>query len=67
MNKQLIFALVCFWLIVILDSISGDYDVEVEEYTHYCEMVQLWHDNDHLPEEQRPGWPPYQGECGGPS
>ena len=30
---------------------------------HYCEMVSLWNSHAHLPQEQRPGWPPYKGEC----
>lgn len=40
-----------------------DYHDEQAEQQHYCEMVELWHENDHLLPEQRPGWPPYKGEC----
>jgi hypothetical protein len=42
-----------------------DYHDGQVEQQHYCEMVELWHENDHLPPEQRPGWPPYKGECNG--
>ena len=51
-------------LILGLASMSeSDYQDEVDQQAHYCEMVELWNDNKHLPKEQRPGWPPYKGEC----
>lgn len=28
----------------------------------YCEMVEIWRNNKHIPEIERPGWPPYRGE-----
>ena len=40
-----------------------DYVDEITQREHYCEMVALWHEHGHLPPEQRPGWPPYDGEC----
>ena len=60
------------WLIpffILLGAILAvgtmDYHDEQVEQQHYCEMVKLWHENDHLPHGQRPGWPPYKGECNG--
>lgn len=44
---------------------SVDYQDEQVEQEHYCEMVQLWQEHDHLPANQRPGWPPYRGGCSG--
>lgn len=29
----------------------------------YCSMVQLWNENKHLSPSDRPGWPPFNGEC----
>lgn len=42
---------------------SDDYKQEKEQDATYCHMVELWSNNSHLPEEKRPGWPPYKGGC----
>ena len=46
----------------ILTVTSMDYNDAQVEHNHYCEMVQLWEANKHLPPDQRPGWPPYKGK-----
>lgn len=38
-------------------------DAAEDKRAHYCEMVDTWNENQHVPPEQRPGWPPYEGEC----
>lgn len=43
--------------------ISDDFEYEKMEHDHYCEMIMLWNEFSHLSEEERPGWPPYRGEC----
>lgn len=54
--------LILCWIPFLLISTS-DYEDELQQYEHYCEMVTKWNENKHLPPEQRPGWPPYDGEC----
>lgn len=44
---------------------SLDYQDEQDAKDHYCIMVKIWNDHRHLPPEQRPGWPPYDGKCDG--
>lgn len=46
-------------------AITDDFEQEQHQYNHYCEMVEIWESNKHLPAEQRPGWPLYNGECDG--
>lgn len=41
---------------------TSDYQDEIDQQKRYCEMVKEWNDHAHLPEEDRPGWPPYNGE-----
>ena len=44
-----------------------DYQDEIDQQNRYCEMVKQWNNHAHLPKEDRPGWPPYNGEeqCNG--
>ena len=49
---------ICLLSVGFLDAQS---DIHMEN--NYCEMVHLWESSDVLPKEQRPGWPPYKGEC----
>lgn len=46
---------------IVASNIS--YEDEQIEHNYYCKQVKLWNDNKHLPKEDRPGWPPYNGEC----
>lgn len=62
--KQYWFVIITFLFLLAL-AMTDDFEREQEEYSHYCEMVELWNSNKHIPLEQRPGWPPYQGECDG--
>lgn len=63
-NRKLVLSLVAMAIVLVIIG-SMDYNDEQIEYQHYCEMVELWQSNNHLPPEQRPGWPPYKGECDG--
>lgn len=38
-----------------------DQQVHTTNVSMYCDMVSVWDDNTHIPEERRPGWPPYKG------
>lgn len=53
----------CIGVITLAIVSTADYEDEILERQHYCEMVAKWNKNKHLPPEQRPGWPPYDGEC----
>lgn len=53
-------ALVSIALLLLPDN---SFDQQQADRKHYCEMVELWNGNKHLPKEDRPGWPPYKGEC----
>ena len=50
-------ALALVFVSVILLS-NEDYKDAVEAQSHYCEMVQAWHDS-----RGEYGWPPFNGEC----
>jgi len=43
--------------------VLGNTDERDRDQQLYCAMVELWNDNKQLPEQDRPGWPPYRGEC----
>lgn len=51
------------WVLLIMPE--SDQQQERIDQQHYCKMVKLWNDNKHLSKEERPGWPPYKGECHG--
>lgn len=56
--------LMCVTLVVMLWLLSDNNpDEQRIDQKQYCEMVELWNDNKHLSKEDRPGWPPYKGEC----
>lgn len=38
-----------------------DYRDELIEFNYYCSMVSYWKETEHLPFEQRGGWPDYKG------
>lgn len=42
-----------------------DYEDEVEHHELYCSMVNKWKSEAArgVPEHDRTGWPPYDGEC----
>lgn len=61
-NRKLVLGLIVVSMILLIAG-NMDYHDERVEQQHYCEMVELWHNNEHLLPEQRPGWPPYKGEC----
>jgi hypothetical protein len=63
-NRKLVLILVVIAMALLVVD-QSDYEDEMTQRQHYCEMVELWHDHDHLPPEQRPGWPPYKGGCDG--
>lgn len=44
-----------------------DHDDAVQAHDTYCEMVAKWSDEEArgVPELERTGWPPYDGECDG--
>lgn len=52
-----VIALALVFTSVILLS-NEDYKDAVEAQSHYCEMVQAWHDS-----RGEYGWPPFNGEC----
>ena len=42
---------------------TWDADAAAKQHAEYCEMVEVWNSQSHLPPEQRDGWPPFNGEC----
>jgi len=50
-------AMALVFISVILLS-NEDYNDAVEAQSHYCQMVQAWHDS-----RGEFGWPPFNGEC----
>jgi hypothetical protein len=52
-------------LVALLVVSHFDYQDEIIEHQHYCEMTALWSADMSLLLEQRRGWPPYDGECDG--
>lgn len=58
-----LFPFYCILMIAVIWMGGEDQQDEINQQKRYCEMVKLWNDNDHLPKEDRPGWPPYKGEC----
>lgn len=61
-DGKIVMILAMIVLAAFLMSDPGYEDQQIEQQ-HYCEMVGLWNSADHLPKEDRPGWPPYNGEC----
>lgn len=56
-NKVLVIVLVILAMVILAIGEAK------KDHREYCEMVKLWNDSKHLPPEDRPGWPPYKGEC----
>lgn len=50
-------------ILIVLLAVVAMYDRCDQIERRYCEMVELWEVNKHLPPAQRPGWPPYKGAC----
>lgn len=61
-NGKIVIALALVSMALLLLPCDS-FDQQRIDQQHYCEMVELWNDNKHLPKEDRPGWPPYKGEC----
>ena len=66
MSKETRLMLLALFAMFILFGIAGnmDYQDELDNQRHYCEMVEIW-ENDAargVPAEQRAGWPPFKGE-----
>jgi len=61
-NKTFVLILAMIIMLLIVLGRSNERNA-LTEHRLYCEMVELWHANKQLPPEQRPGWPPYKGEC----
>ena len=59
-------AIAIFLAFFILMGIVGrmDYEDQLLEEQHYCEMVKIWEDDRArgVPAEQRAGWPPFKGK-----
>tara|TARA_R110000744_G_C19371646_1_gene562770 strand:+ start:10823 stop:11035 length:213 start_codon:yes stop_codon:yes gene_type:complete len=64
-RQEGVFGLCCVGLVIfgLVTLFKSEQEEQQIEQQHYCEMVELWNDNKHLPKEDRPGWPPYKGEC----
>jgi hypothetical protein len=60
-KNECIFLGILLFIVVAVVS-SSDQQDEIDQQAHYCEMVKLWNGNKHLSKEDRPGWPPYNGE-----
>lgn len=54
-------------LVVMVFGLVGraDHDDAVAAHETYCEMVDRWNEESArgVPELDRTGWPPYNGEC----
>lgn len=59
------FTVLIMILVLALISIISKSDYKDIDQNIYCQMVSDWNSNLHLPPEDRPGWPPYKGECDG--
>lgn len=59
-NERLVIGLLAFVALLVVGA--ADYEDEINQQERYCAMVKEWNDHAHLPKEDRPGWPPYNGE-----
>lgn len=62
MDKKCILAIALLALALTLHTLA-DKEEAARAHEFYCGMVKLYQANKHLPPVQRPGWPPYKGDC----
>lgn len=51
--------------LLISTSLAYDHETEVNDRLIYCDMVKIWsmQKESGIPENERIGWPPYDGNC----